>query len=56
VRAGGEVVAHHEMGHALVALALPGTRPGPEGLMQKETLSEAEIAAIGATLQRSSRA
>ena len=27
-----EIVAYHEMGHALVALALPGRRPGAQGL------------------------
>ena len=27
-----EIVAYHEMGHALVAAALPGTRPGAQGV------------------------
>jgi cell division protease FtsH len=42
-----EVVAHHEMGHALVAMALPGTDP-----VQKVSIIPRGIAALGYTLQR----
>jgi ATP-dependent metalloprotease FtsH len=42
-----EIVAHHEMGHALVALALPGTDP-----VQKVSIIPRGIAALGYTLQR----
>jgi len=41
-----EIVAHHEMGHALVALSLPGTDP-----VQKITIIPRGIAALGYTLQ-----
>jgi cell division protease FtsH len=40
-------VAHHEMGHALVALALPGTDP-----VQKVSIIPRGIAALGYTMQR----
>jgi cell division protease FtsH len=42
-----EVVAHHEMGHALVAMALPGTDP-----VQKVSIIPRGIAALGYTMQR----
>jgi cell division protease FtsH len=42
-----DVVAHHEMGHALVAMALPGTDP-----VQKVSIIPRGIAALGYTLQR----
>jgi cell division protease FtsH len=42
-----EVVAHHEMGHAIVALVLPGTDP-----VQKVSIIPRGIAALGYTLQR----
>jgi cell division protease FtsH len=41
------VVAHHEMGHALVALALPGVDP-----VQKVSIIPRGIAALGYTIQR----
>ena len=42
-----EVVAHHEMGHALVAMALPGSDP-----VQKVSIIPRGIAALGYTIQR----
>jgi cell division protease FtsH len=42
-----EVVAHHEMGHALVAMALPGTDP-----VHKVSIIPRGIGALGYTLQR----
>ncbi|EIF32168.1 ATP-dependent metalloprotease FtsH [Burkholderia sp. Ch1-1] len=42
-----EVVAHHEMGHALVAMALPGVDP-----VQKISIIPRGIAALGYTIQR----
>ncbi len=42
-----DVVAHHEMGHALVALALPGVDP-----VQKVSIIPRGIAALGYTMQR----
>jgi cell division protease FtsH len=42
-----EVVAHHEMGHALVALSLPGADP-----VQKVSIIPRGIAALGYTMQR----
>jgi cell division protease FtsH len=42
-----EVVAHHEIGHALVAMALPKTDP-----VQKISIIPRGIAALGYTLQR----
>jgi cell division protease FtsH len=42
-----DVVAHHEMGHALVAMALPGSDP-----VQKVSIIPRGIAALGYTLQR----
>jgi cell division protease FtsH len=42
-----EVVAHHEMGHALVALALPGTDP-----VHKVSIIPRGIGALGYTMQR----
>ena len=42
-----EVVAHHEMGHALVALSLPGVDP-----VQKVSIVPRGIAALGYTMQR----
>jgi cell division protease FtsH len=42
-----EVVAHHEMGHALVAAALPGTDP-----VHKVSIIPRGIGALGYTLQR----
>ncbi|MGQ9367570.1 ATP-dependent zinc metalloprotease FtsH [Azospirillum sp. ST 5-10] len=41
------VVAHHEMGHALVALAIPGGDP-----VQKVSIIPRGIAALGYTVQR----
>jgi cell division protease FtsH len=42
-----DVVAHHEMGHALVAMALPGADP-----VQKVSIIPRGIAALGYTMQR----
>jgi cell division protease FtsH len=42
-----DVVAHHEMGHALVAMSLPGVDP-----VQKVSIIPRGIAALGYTLQR----
>ncbi|MBY0512011.1 MAG: ATP-dependent zinc metalloprotease FtsH [Rhodospirillaceae bacterium] len=42
-----EVVAHHEMGHALVAMALPGCDP-----IQKVSIIPRGIGALGYTIQR----
>lgn len=42
-----EIVAYHEMGHAFVALALPGTDP-----VQKISIIPRGIGALGYTLQR----
>jgi cell division protease FtsH len=42
-----EVVAHHEMGHALVAIATPGTDP-----VQKVSIIPRGIAGLGYTIQR----
>ncbi|MGA7713850.1 MAG: ATP-dependent zinc metalloprotease FtsH [Rhizomicrobium sp.] len=42
-----DVVAHHEMGHALVAMALPGTDP-----VQKVSIIPRGIGALGYTIQR----
>ncbi|RUW72129.1 ATP-dependent zinc metalloprotease FtsH [Mesorhizobium sp. M4B.F.Ca.ET.049.02.1.2] len=42
-----EVVAHHEMGHALVAMTLPGVDP-----VQKVSIIPRGIAALGYTMQR----
>lgn len=42
-----EVVANHEMGHALVAMALPGVDP-----VQKVSIIPRGIAALGYTIQR----
>jgi cell division protease FtsH len=42
-----DVVAHHEMGHALVAMALPGVDP-----VQKVSIIPRGIAALGYTMQR----
>jgi cell division protease FtsH len=41
------VVAHHELGHALVAMALPGTEP-----VHKISIIPRGVAALGYTLQR----
>ncbi len=41
-----EIVAHHEVGHALVALSLPGTDP-----VQKISIIPRGIAALGYTMQ-----
>jgi cell division protease FtsH len=41
------VVAHHELGHALVAMALPGTDP-----VHKISIIPRGVAALGYTLQR----
>jgi cell division protease FtsH len=41
-----EIVAYHELGHAIVALSLPGTDP-----VQKITIIPRGIAALGYTLQ-----
>lgn len=43
------IVAHHEMGHALVAMALPGTDP-----VQKISIIPRGVGALGYTLQRPS--
>ncbi|MBU6497303.1 MAG: ATP-dependent zinc metalloprotease FtsH [Rhodospirillales bacterium] len=42
-----DIVAHHEMGHALVAMALPGSDP-----VQKISIIPRGIAALGYTMQR----
>ncbi|HTP76792.1 MAG TPA: ATP-dependent zinc metalloprotease FtsH [Rhizomicrobium sp.] len=42
-----QIVAHHEMGHALVAMALPGTDP-----VQKVSIIPRGIAGLGYTMQR----
>ncbi|MBV9076899.1 MAG: ATP-dependent zinc metalloprotease FtsH [Methylobacteriaceae bacterium] len=42
-----KVVAHHEMGHAMVAMALPGTDP-----VHKISIIPRGVAALGYTLQR----
>ncbi|MFZ5654202.1 MAG: ATP-dependent zinc metalloprotease FtsH [Pseudomonadota bacterium] len=42
-----EVVAHHEMGHALVALAMPGSDP-----VHKVSIIPRGIGALGYTIQR----
>src|ERR1017187_290020 len=42
-----DIVAHHEMGHALVALALPGTDP-----VHKVSIIPRGIGALGYTIQR----
>jgi len=42
-----KVVAHHEMGHALVALSLPGTDP-----VHKVSIIPRGIGALGYTIQR----
>jgi cell division protease FtsH len=42
-----EVVAHHEMGHALVAMALPGTDP-----VHKVSVIPRGIGSLGYTIQR----
>ena len=42
-----EIVAHHEMGHALVAMALPRTDP-----IQKVSIIPRGVGALGSTLQR----
>jgi cell division protease FtsH len=42
-----DVVAHHEMGHALVAMSLPGVDP-----VQKISIIPRGIAALGYTIQR----
>ena len=42
-----DVVAHHEMGHALVAMSLPGVDP-----VQKISIIPRGIAALGYTMQR----
>jgi cell division protease FtsH len=41
------VVAHHEMGHALVAMALPGTDP-----VHKVSIIPRGVGALGYTIQR----
>jgi cell division protease FtsH len=41
-----EIVAHHEMGHAIVAMSLPGTDP-----VQKSSIIPRGIAALGYTMQ-----
>jgi cell division protease FtsH len=42
-----EIVAHHEMGHALVALSLPGTDP-----VHKVSIIPRGVGALGYTMQR----
>ena len=42
-----EVIAHHEMGHAIVAMALPGSDP-----VQKVSIIPRGIGALGYTIQR----
>jgi cell division protease FtsH len=42
-----DIVAHHEMGHTLVAMALPGTDP-----VQKVSIIPRGIGALGYTMQR----
>ena len=42
-----QIVAHHEMGHTLVAMALPGTDP-----VQKVSIIPRGIAGLGYTMQR----
>jgi len=42
-----DVVAHHEMGHALVAMSLPGVDP-----VQKVSIIPRGVAALGYTIQR----
>jgi cell division protease FtsH len=42
-----EIVAHHEMGHAIVAMALPGSDP-----VQKISIISRGLGALGYTLQR----
>src|SRR5262249_32423630 len=42
-----EIVAHHEMGHALVALSLPGTDP-----VHKVSIIPRGVGALGYTIQR----
>ena len=42
-----DIVAHHEMGHALVAMSLPGVDP-----VQKISIIPRGIAALGYTMQR----
>ena len=42
-----EIVAHHEMGHALVAMTLPGSDP-----VQKISIISRGLGALGYTLQR----
>jgi len=42
-----KIVAHHEMGHALVAMALPGSDP-----VQKVSIIPRGISALGYTIQR----
>ena len=42
-----DIVAHHEMGHVLVAMALPGTDP-----VQKVSIIPRGIGALGYTMQR----
>lgn len=42
-----EIVANHEMGHAIVAMSLPGTDP-----VQKVSIIPRGIAALGYTMQR----
>ncbi len=42
-----DVVAHHEMGHAMVAMSLPGVDP-----VQKVSIIPRGIAALGYTMQR----
>jgi cell division protease FtsH len=41
-----EIVAHHEMGHAIVAFSLPGTEP-----VQKISIIPRGVAALGYTMQ-----